>query len=200
MKTPLRYQITEFDCGSISLLNCLSFLFEREEIPAELVRIISTYTLECYDENGELGSGVTTRSMMKFIAKWVELFAEEKGIPLKCKYLTAQAVSPYAIAKCLKEGGCVNLRTFNGTEHYVTLTAVDDEYVYLFDPYYKTAGEYKNNAHIEYIDGHPFTFNRRVKIEYFVADEQLEFALGPIEKREAMLFFRDDSTLMNQLG
>lgn len=38
MKTPLRYQITEFDCGSVSLINCIVFLFEREEIPAELIK------------------------------------------------------------------------------------------------------------------------------------------------------------------
>ena len=52
MKTPLRYQITEFDCGSVSLLNCITYLFKREEIPAELVKAISTYTLDCYDEFG----------------------------------------------------------------------------------------------------------------------------------------------------
>lgn len=32
MKIPLHYQITEYDCGPTSLLNGLSFLFEREEI------------------------------------------------------------------------------------------------------------------------------------------------------------------------
>ena len=41
MKTPLRYQITEFDCGSISLLNCITYLFKREEIPAKLVKAIT---------------------------------------------------------------------------------------------------------------------------------------------------------------
>ena len=38
MKIPLRFQITEFDCGAVSLLNCLSFLYEREEIPAVLIK------------------------------------------------------------------------------------------------------------------------------------------------------------------
>ncbi len=46
MKTPLRYQITEFDCGSVSLVNCITYLFEREHIPAELIKAINTYTLD----------------------------------------------------------------------------------------------------------------------------------------------------------
>lgn len=49
MKVPLRYQVTEFDCGTISLLNVLSYLYERAEIPAELVKAIHRYTLDCYD-------------------------------------------------------------------------------------------------------------------------------------------------------
>ena len=40
MKQPLRYQITEYDCGPTSLLNAVSFLFGREDIPPELVRLL----------------------------------------------------------------------------------------------------------------------------------------------------------------
>ena len=37
MKIPLRFQVTEYDCGTTSLLNAFSFLFDRNCIPAELV-------------------------------------------------------------------------------------------------------------------------------------------------------------------
>ena len=40
MKNPLHYQLTEYDCGPTSLLNAISFLFEREEIPPEVIRNI----------------------------------------------------------------------------------------------------------------------------------------------------------------
>ena len=33
MKNPLRYQLSEYDCGPTSMLNALAFLFEREDIP-----------------------------------------------------------------------------------------------------------------------------------------------------------------------
>ena len=32
MKNPLRYQLSEYDCGPTSMLNALAFLFEREDI------------------------------------------------------------------------------------------------------------------------------------------------------------------------
>lgn len=30
MKNPLRYQMSEYDCGPTSMLNAISYLFERE--------------------------------------------------------------------------------------------------------------------------------------------------------------------------
>lgn len=39
MKNPLCDQMTEYDCGSTSVLNAVSCLFRREEIPPEIVRI-----------------------------------------------------------------------------------------------------------------------------------------------------------------
>ena len=42
----VRFQITEYDCGTVSLHNAISYLFERETIPAELVKTISMYTLD----------------------------------------------------------------------------------------------------------------------------------------------------------
>ena len=55
MKTPLRYQVTEYDCGPTSLLNTVSFLFEREEIPPEVVRNIMLYSLDTFGTDGVSG-------------------------------------------------------------------------------------------------------------------------------------------------
>ena len=48
MKNPLRYQMTEYDCGPSSMLNAVSVLFEREEIPPEILRSIMLYCLDCF--------------------------------------------------------------------------------------------------------------------------------------------------------
>lgn len=49
MKVPFSYQKTEFDCGPTSLTNALSFLFDREEIPPEMIRRIMAYCLDGFD-------------------------------------------------------------------------------------------------------------------------------------------------------
>lgn len=40
MNNPLRYQMTEYDCGPTSMLNAVSYLFPRDEIPPEIIRSI----------------------------------------------------------------------------------------------------------------------------------------------------------------
>ena len=46
MKTPLLYQLSEFDCGPITLYNALKYLFDRDEIPYEVIKEIMNYTLD----------------------------------------------------------------------------------------------------------------------------------------------------------
>ena len=53
MKTPLRYQMTEYDCGPTTMMNAISCLFDREDIPPEIARNIMLYCLDCYGEGGE---------------------------------------------------------------------------------------------------------------------------------------------------
>ena len=55
MKNPLRYQMTEYDCGPTSMLNAVSYLFQREEIPPEIVRSIMLYCLDCFGSDGASG-------------------------------------------------------------------------------------------------------------------------------------------------
>ena len=55
MKTPLQYQISEYDCGPTTLDNAIRFLFEREDIPPEIIRNITLYCLDCYGEGGVPG-------------------------------------------------------------------------------------------------------------------------------------------------
>ena len=190
MKTPLRYQITEFDCGSVSLLNCITYLFKREEIPAELVKAISTYTLDCYDEYGNLGQKGTSREAVQYLSRWITSFSESKDFGVKCKYLAGNNVTLESIKDCISNGGCVNLRTYQGCEHYVSITNIDDDFVYIFDPYYYPESHYKNNNHISCITNEPFRYNRKVSITRFLSDHEYEFALGPISKRECVLFNR----------
>ena len=70
MKNPLRYQLSEYDCGPTSMLNALAFLFEREDIPPEAVRNIMLYCLDCYGSDGVSGKSGTSCAAMMFLSNW----------------------------------------------------------------------------------------------------------------------------------
>lgn len=52
MKNPLHYQLSEYDCGPTAVLDAVSYLFEREEIPPEVIRNVMLYCLDCYSAEG----------------------------------------------------------------------------------------------------------------------------------------------------
>ncbi len=99
MKQPLRYQITEYDCGPTSLLNAVSFLFEREDIPPELVRNIMLYSLDTYGADGFSGKSGTSHTAMLFLSHWLEGFGKAGRLPIRSEYLTASSVPCGAAAR-----------------------------------------------------------------------------------------------------
>lgn len=40
MKNPLNYQTTEYDCGPTTVMNAVSYLFNREEISPDIPKCI----------------------------------------------------------------------------------------------------------------------------------------------------------------
>ena len=190
MKTPLRYQITEFDCASASLTNCISYLFDREEIPAELIKIINAYTLDCYDKFGNLGNKGTSREVVEYLSKWIVQYGENNNFNIRCKYVEKENVSLDLIKEWIKNKGCVNVRTYcDGVEHYVTITNIKNKFVYIFDPYYIPEKNFNNNTEV-FFEHNPFKYNRKVSLERFTSLSPLDFSLGPIEKRECVLVSR----------
>ena len=93
MKIPLRYQMTEYDCGPTSLLNAVSFLFEREEIPPEVVRNIMLFCLDSYGVDGFSGKSGTSHTAMRFLSHWLDGFGQTGRLPLKSMYLSGREVN-----------------------------------------------------------------------------------------------------------
>ena len=67
---------------------------------------------------------------------------------------------------------------------------MDKEFVYIFDPYYYPEEHYKNNKSIKCVLTEPFAYNRLIDREHFLSERKVESALGPIDKREAVLFYK----------
>ena len=54
MKNPLHYQLSEYDCGPTSMLNAVSYLFQREEVPPEIIRNITLFAILVYELVGPM--------------------------------------------------------------------------------------------------------------------------------------------------
>lgn len=190
MKVPLRFQVTEFDCGTVSLLNAFSYLFEREEIPALLVKSIHKYTLDCYDENGNLGNGGTSKEAIKKLTHWITNYANNNDFDIICKRLENSEVNYENIIKCLNNNGVIFARCFQTNEHYVIITKIKGNKAYIFDPYYFDKSYYDKDRQVKIILNKPFTHNRIVLLKRLFSETRKDFSLGPIDSRECVLINR----------
>ena len=122
MKNPLRYQMTEYDCGPTSMLNAVSYLFQREEIPPEIVRSIMLYCLDCFGSDGASGKCGTSCMAMMFLSNWLNGFGEIRNLPVSSQYLSGKSVylgSESLINDALHRGGAVVVRLYLDEPHYV---------------------------------------------------------------------------------
>ena len=187
MKIPLAFQITEYDCGTTTLLNAFLFLFQRQEIPVEVLKTIYQYTLDAIGKNGIRGEMGTSRKAMKQLTKWITKYAEEHSLKIKCENLEKEKVTEEKIKNCLNHHGCVIARCYQKNEHYVLITKMDDHLAFLFDPYYVGEKEYDKDHQVEVDLTHPFTYNRVVQIERLFGESKEDFSLMEVEKREIIL-------------
>ena len=196
MKNPLRYQLSEYDCGPTSMLNALAFLFEREDIPPEAVRNIMLYCLDCYGSDGVSGKSGTSCTAMMFLSNWLSGFGQAGRLPIITEYYTGDRVymgqqSP--ITDALHRGGAVVVRLFLDEWHSVLLTGERDGRVYLFDPYYVTEG-FNDSSVVTDVD-HPFAYNRVLPQSMLNGETQTLYAFAEQKGREAVVLYNTETML-----
>ena len=194
MKNPLSYQTTEYDCGPTTMINAISYLFSRKEIPPDVIKHIVLYSLDAYNCKGEFGKSGTSQMAMMFLSNWLNQFGKVKKFPIHCELLTGGDVyigQSSKIVAGLQQGGAVAVRVMYGCWHYVLLTGADDKYIYLFDPYYR-----KKSFHISGVDiitDAPTKMNRRVAYDILNSDGKGAYTLGPRDTREAVILFNQNT-------
>lgn len=190
MKVPLRYQISEFDCGPTSLLNAVSYLFEQDEIPPDVIRRIMLYCLDGYGADGYDGRSGTTSLCMMFLSNWFNNYGQTCHLPIRSEFITGKQVCftpEHPICQALRNGGVVVTRVFLDVPHYVLLTKVEGDRVYLFDPYYWE--EPFEDPEVQMVDDHPFSYNRIVPFRVLNDFSEKDYCMGPFSCREALMLF-----------
>ena len=198
MKTPLHYQISEYDCGPTSILNAMSFLFPREELPPEILRNTMLYCLDCYSKEGHAGKSGTSCMAMMFLSNWLDGFGKAGLLPVSSRYLRGEDVflgESSRINDALHRRGAVVVRLWFEVEHYVLLTGIEGETIRLFDPYYQEEPFVGTEAPVQIDLAHPLQYNRRAPAAFFNRETQELYAFGKKEEREAVLLFNDTTKL-----
>ena len=139
MKTPLSYQLSEYDCGPTTLMNAISFLMPRRQVPPDIIKYIHMYSLDGFDGRGQMGRAGTSELAMIFLANCFNQYARARKWPLTCEVLPESDIviaedSP--VIRGLRHGGVAVTRVYLGVPHYVLLTGIDEEKqaLYLFGP------------------------------------------------------------------
>ncbi len=199
MKNPLHYQLSEYDCGPTSMLNAISFLFERNEIPPDLIRNIMLYCLDSYGPSTVMGKMGTSRIAMMFLSNWLEGYGESGLLPISSRYLSGNQVnmsSEGGIIDALRRGGVAVVRLYLDEEHYVLMTGICEAGIQLFDPYLLEGNPFPSD--IQCVTTNPCRLNRIVPLSYFEKEVIDFYSLGEMEKREAVLLFNKNTLLTEE--
>jgi hypothetical protein len=146
MRSPFRYQATDYDCVPTTLINALQYLFEREEIPPEVIQKVMQYTLDTMNSRGEPGMHGPTEKAIDMILQWLGIYsgAQRNNFRVLCEYCHRDEVhlrQNNKIVSCLNRGGAALLNVCYDDRasifHYLLAISSDEEYIYCFDPLYR---------------------------------------------------------------
>ena len=177
MKIPLRFQLTEKDSGKTTLLNTIAYLFDREVVDENLIKSVYKHSIK----EDELFNTQET------ICNFAKKILNKKKYNLELNYLEVEEVN-LKIIKDLMKDSCMIVRVYlDGKSHYCLATSIDQNYIYLFDPYYLDEIYYDEERMVELVTDSPFTYNRKVNLKRFTSMTLSDFALGPTDHRECLI-------------
>ncbi|MBQ8815600.1 MAG: peptidase C39 [Lachnospiraceae bacterium] len=190
MQNPMSYQTSEYDCGPTAVLNAIRYLFRREDIPPVMIKAAYNYTLDGFNEHGESGKTGTSAMAMKFLSHWFNHYGKQMKFPIRTEFLGGEEVwlePGCKLYQCLQSGGVAVIRLWYGCPHYVTAVGMDDEHIYLFDPYYRV-DDFTIEG-VEKIDDHPLEYNRKVSLVRMQQHKRRAYALHNLDTRELLLMY-----------
>ena len=191
MKIPLRYQDTEYDCGTTSFINALAYLYDREDFPVELLKQIYRFTLDVKGPEGITGEGGTSKKHAELLSDWFVKYANQNnGFDINCKVLKGKDVTIENIKAILDKNGVAIARCWQESEHYVIITKIDNYFAYIFDPYYLDKDYYLGDEDIVMIFHEEFTHNRLIKTRRLFDGSHKDYSLLEESRRSVILLNR----------
>ncbi|WP_099192831.1 hypothetical protein [Tepidibacter mesophilus] len=188
MKFPLCYQRSNYDCFPTTLLNALNYLLPLDKINPELITKITTSSLDVFDEKGESGKGGTSKLAVELISNWLNAYSSHKCFGITSDFIWGREVCIDKIYSCIKKKGVAAVTVYFNSfvHHYVLVTDIDKDFIYLFDPYTYSSTFSEEDIIIMQI---PYKMNRKISINRFIQNQEITYSMGNIQKRECLLIY-----------
>lgn len=133
---------------------------------------------------------------MMFLSNWINGYGQTGHLPISGKYLSGESVNfsqNSLLRDALGRGGTAVVRVDLEGWHYVLLTRIQKEQVFLFDPYY--LAQPFDDPVLQMVEDHPCEYNRIIPVRRMERLERELYAFGPAKSREAILLFNDQTVL-----
>lgn len=141
MKVPFRLQASEYDCVPTALINALSRLFERKEIPPSLIQRIYLYSLDREVLCGEVVRG-TSDHAIEILSIMLNKYRDDRHrrFAVSTEFIKGHEVhldQESKILHCIDSGGVALLRVWLDQHdwHYILAFAHKDGNMHCFDSY-----------------------------------------------------------------
>ena len=156
-----------------------------------MLKEIYKLTLDVKNSEGITGKGGTSTHNAELLAKhFVDYANKNDEFNLKCKMLNADEVDVESMKKSLNGSSVIIARCWQGCEHYVLITKMDDIFAYIFDPYYLEEDYYTTDNDVAIVLHETFSHNRLVKIERLFDEDKKDFSLLEKDKRSIIVLKR----------
>ncbi|WP_173196025.1 hypothetical protein [Geobacter sp. SVR] len=197
MKVPFRLQVSEYDCGPTALINALSYLFDRREIPPFVVHQVYK---ECLDLDSARG---TSFNAIQDLGFWFKHYREERysAFTIETEFISGNQVHlrpTGKIIRCLDSGGvallCVNSSRNNW--HYIIALYYKDGWLHCHDPSPRSK-RFINGAAVQFSPTVGQKPNLRIHCKWLDKgikksreEDGRKYALGDIDDRVCLLLKR----------
>ena len=148
------------------------------------------FCLDQYSTEGYSGAKGTSHTAMLFLSHWLGGFGETGRLSITSMYLKGGDVTlsrGSTLRSALNRNGVAVVRIDLDGWHYVLLTGVEEENVYVFDPY--LLPKPLPIPDVKPVHDHESAYNRIVPVDRFESAALHPYAFGPYETREAVVLF-----------
>jgi len=195
MYIPFHYQVSEYDCVPTAILNSISCLFHRKEIPPMVIQHIYLYCMDTVSRDARFGIGGTSKLAVRLLGNWLSSYKMKK-FSVTTQFLDKERVcleTGGQIQNCLEQGGVVvcNMLLTPKEEHYVMITAIEDQWVYCFDSYRRSSVRGMAGKINILNPGDGRTPNLKIQKDWFEQTKTQRFCMGPFSIRESLLIWRN---------